>query len=72
MKGGTSFKIMCLGDGGVGKTASVIMFCSSYYVEEYDPTIEDSYRKQKVIDDESCLLGRKEYMFAIVLISPVL
>jgi len=25
-------------------------------VDEYDPTIEDSYRKQKVIDGETCLL----------------
>jgi GTPase KRas protein len=25
-------------------------------VDEYDPTIEDSYRKQVVIDGETCLL----------------
>jgi GTPase KRas protein len=45
-----------LGDGGVGKTALTIQLCSNHFVEEYDPTIEDSYRKQVVIDDESCLL----------------
>ena len=50
------YKICCLGDGGVGKTALTIQLCSNYFVEEYDPTIEDSYRKQVVIDDESCLL----------------
>ena len=50
------FKICCLGDGGVGKTALTIQLCSNHFVEEYDPTIEDSYRKQVVIDDESCLL----------------
>jgi GTPase KRas protein len=47
---------MVLGDGGVGKTASVIQYCSNHFVDEYDPTIEDSYRKQTTIDDEVCLL----------------
>jgi len=50
------YKICVLGDGGVGKTALTIQLCSSHFVEEYDPTIEDSYRKQVVIDNESCLL----------------
>lgn len=50
------YKICCLGDGGVGKTALTIQLCSNHFVEEYDPTIEDSYRKQVVIDEDSCLL----------------
>mmetsp|Transcript_23935 Transcript_23935/g.67048 ORF Transcript_23935/g.67048 Transcript_23935/m.67048 type:complete len:192 (-) Transcript_23935:82-657(-) len=52
----THYKICVLGDGGVGKTALTIQLCSNHFVEEYDPTIEDSYRKQVVIDEESCLL----------------
>eukprot|EP01115_Flamella_aegyptia_P001911 TRINITY_DN131_c0_g1_i1.p1 TRINITY_DN131_c0_g1~~TRINITY_DN131_c0_g1_i1.p1 ORF type:complete len:209 (-),score=61.90 TRINITY_DN131_c0_g1_i1:87-674(-) len=50
------YKICCLGDGGVGKTALTIQLCSNHFVEEYDPTIEDSYRKQVVIDGDTCLL----------------
>jgi len=49
-------KLCCMGDGGVGKTAITIQLCSNHFVEMYDPTIEDSYRKQMVIDDEACLL----------------
>ena len=56
-------KICVLGDGGVGKTALTIQLCSNHFVEEYDPTIEDSYRKQVVIDDESCLLGMPSSFF---------
>ena len=39
----------------------------NHFVDEYDPTIEDSYRKQVWVDDEQCLLdildtaGQEEY-----------
>eukprot|EP01110_Echinostelium_bisporum_P012116 TRINITY_DN6366_c0_g1_i2.p1 TRINITY_DN6366_c0_g1~~TRINITY_DN6366_c0_g1_i2.p1 ORF type:complete len:182 (-),score=40.57 TRINITY_DN6366_c0_g1_i2:143-652(-) len=49
-------KLCCMGDGGVGKTSITIQLCSNHFVEMYDPTIEDSYRKQMVIDEEACLL----------------
>ncbi|KAK9766296.1 RAS2 protein [Basidiobolus ranarum] len=61
------YKIVVLGDGGVGKTALTIQLCLNHFVETYDPTIEDSYRKQAVIDDHSCMLevldtaGQEEY-----------
>ncbi|GLV39728.1 Ras oncogene at 64B [Carabus blaptoides fortunei] len=40
-----------VGGGGVGKSAITIQFIQSYFVPDYDPTIEDSYTKQCVIDD---------------------
>ena len=43
--------------GGVGKSALTIQLIQNHFVEEYDPTIEDSYRKQVVIDGETCLLN---------------
>jgi len=49
-------KLCCMGDGGVGKTSITIQLCSNHFVEMYDPTIEDSYRKQMVIDGDACLL----------------
>ncbi|GAM19996.1 hypothetical protein SAMD00019534_031710 [Acytostelium subglobosum LB1] len=51
-----NLKICVLGDGGVGKTSLTIQLCSNHFVEYYDPTIEDSYRKQVVIDEEACIL----------------
>ena len=44
-----------------------IQLIQNHFVDEYDPTIEDSYRKQVVIDGETCLLdildtaGQEEY-----------
>eukprot|EP00008_Paramoeba_atlantica_P009345 CAMPEP_0201488270 /NCGR_PEP_ID=MMETSP0151_2-20130828/17863_1 /ASSEMBLY_ACC=CAM_ASM_000257 /TAXON_ID=200890 /ORGANISM="Paramoeba atlantica, Strain 621/1 / CCAP 1560/9" /LENGTH=191 /DNA_ID=CAMNT_0047873529 /DNA_START=65 /DNA_END=636 /DNA_ORIENTATION=- len=52
----SSYKICVLGDGGVGKTALTIQLCSNHFVFEYDPTIEDSYRKQCVIDEKPAFL----------------
>ncbi|KAK9468032.1 ras family-domain-containing protein [Lipomyces arxii] len=50
------FKVVVLGDGGVGKTALTIQLCLNHFVEMYDPTVEDSYRKQIVIDHQSCMV----------------
>ena len=49
-------KLVMLGDGGVGKTALVIQLCLNKFVETYDPTIEDSYRKQLILDDRPTTL----------------
>jgi len=46
-----TYKIVVVGCGGVGKSALTIQFIQSYFVTDYDPTIEDSYTKQCVIDD---------------------
>lgn len=45
-RGMTEYKLVVVGDGGVGKSALTIQFIQNHFVEEYDPTIEDSYRKQ--------------------------
>ncbi|KAJ5077456.1 ras-like protein rasd [Anaeramoeba ignava] len=63
----TEYKLVVVGGGGVGKSALVIQLVQSHFVDEYDPTIEDSYRRQVEIDDEICLLdildtaGQEEY-----------
>jgi len=51
-----NYKCVIVGGGGVGKSALTIQLIQGYFIEEYDPTIEDSYRKQITIDDETCLL----------------
>ena len=41
----------------MGKSALTIQLIQNHFVDGYiDPTIEDSYRKQVVIDGETCLL----------------
>ncbi|EFA83137.1 Ras GTPase [Heterostelium album PN500] len=50
------YKLVVMGGGGVGKSALTIQFIQNHFIEEYDPTIEDSYRRQCQVDDDTCLL----------------
>eukprot|EP01087_Luapelamoeba_hula_P006081 TRINITY_DN16223_c0_g1_i1.p2 TRINITY_DN16223_c0_g1~~TRINITY_DN16223_c0_g1_i1.p2 ORF type:complete len:199 (-),score=53.30 TRINITY_DN16223_c0_g1_i1:78-674(-) len=52
----TEYKLVVVGGGGVGKSALTIQLINHHFMDEYDPTIEDSYRKQVEIDAETCLL----------------
>jgi GTPase KRas protein len=62
-------KIVVLGEQGVGKTALTMQYVSNLkcWVHNYDPTVEDVYRKQFALDGEPTLLdifdtaGRDEF-----------
>lgn len=51
-----TYKLVVVGDGGVGKSALTIQFFQKMFVEDYDPTIEDSYIQHTDIDGELCIL----------------
>jgi len=48
--------VVVVGSGGVGKSTLTIQFTQGKFFEEYDPTIEDSYRKQVEVDGQLCTL----------------
>ncbi|CAG9529970.1 MRAS2 family protein [Wuchereria bancrofti] len=50
------FKVVVLGSGGVGKSALTVQFVSNTFIEKYDPTIEDFYRKEIEVDGQPCVL----------------
>ncbi|KAL0484225.1 Ras-like protein [Acrasis kona] len=60
-------KLIVVGGGAVGKSALIIMFIQGHFMDYYDPTIEDSYRKQVTVDNEITILdimdtaGQEEY-----------
>ncbi|PSR75200.1 ras family-domain-containing protein [Coniella lustricola] len=60
-------KIAMLGEGGVGKTSLTVNLTKHVFSETYDPTLEDSYRRQCVIDGTPSHLeildtaGQEEY-----------
>ncbi|KAL6080181.1 Ras- protein Rap-1A [Balamuthia mandrillaris] len=68
-KGGrlNEYRMVVVGAGGVGKSAITVRFIQGNFVEKYDPTIEDSYRKECEVDGQSCVLdimdtaGQEEY-----------
>ncbi|PRP81535.1 small G-protein [Planoprotostelium fungivorum] len=53
------WKIVVLGGGGVGKSAFTIQYIHNRFVDRYDPTIEDLYRKTVELDG-------KQYMVEIL------
>jgi len=50
------YKIVVLGDGGVGKSALTLQFVNHRFLDYHDPTIEDAYQQQAVIDGEAAFL----------------
>jgi len=61
------YKLTVVGAGLVGKSALTVRFIQGNFIEKYDATIEDSYRKQIEIDNQACMLdvmdtaGQEEY-----------
>ena len=62
-----AYQLVVMGSGGVGKSTLSVQFIQGQFVDEYDPTIEDSYRKELVVDGETVSLdildtaGQEEY-----------
>ena len=50
------YKIVVLGSGAVGKSSITVRFVQGIFLVKYDPTIEDSYRKQMEIDGQQYVL----------------
>ncbi|KAF0982388.1 hypothetical protein FDP41_011318 [Naegleria fowleri] len=63
----SDLKICVMGSGGTGKSCITIQFIQGSFVERYDPTIEDSYRKHLEVDQRVRVLdildtaGQQEY-----------
>eukprot|EP00005_Dracoamoeba_jomungandri_P001497 CAMPEP_0174256760 /NCGR_PEP_ID=MMETSP0439-20130205/5962_1 /TAXON_ID=0 /ORGANISM="Stereomyxa ramosa, Strain Chinc5" /LENGTH=188 /DNA_ID=CAMNT_0015339519 /DNA_START=115 /DNA_END=681 /DNA_ORIENTATION=- len=63
----TEYKIVVVGEGAVGKTGLVLRMTEDRFVEDPDPTIEDVYRRQTEVDNQTCLMdildtaGEDEY-----------
>uniref|UniRef100_A0A1I8IBI8 Ras-related protein M-Ras n=1 Tax=Macrostomum lignano TaxID=282301 RepID=A0A1I8IBI8_9PLAT len=51
-----TYKLVVVGNGGVGKSALTIQFFQKMFVQDYDPTIEDSYIQYKMIGSDWYLL----------------
>jgi Ras-related protein Ral-A len=60
-------KVIMVGSGGVGKSALTLQYMYGDFVEEYDPTKADSYRKKVSLDGQECQIdildtaGQEEY-----------
>jgi Ras-related protein M-Ras len=51
-----TYKLVVVGEGGVGKSALTIQFSQKLFVTDYDPTIEDSYIQHTEVDGQWCIL----------------
>jgi GTPase SAR1 family protein len=63
-----NYKLCMWGDGGVGKSALTIQFTQNHFVEEFDPTIEDSYRKYVVVASCEGIRNRRCFSVLVVLL----
>ncbi|XP_070561238.1 circularly permutated Ras protein 1-like isoform X2 [Ptychodera flava] len=54
------YKVVVLGSGGVGKSSITIRFVQDVFVDCYDPTIEDSYRKEIKVKGQARKQSKKD------------
>lgn len=50
------FKVVLFGSGGVGKSAITVQFVANRFVQNYNPTVEDVYRKDIEVNREPCVI----------------
>ena len=51
-----ALQVSVMGSGGVGKSALTLRFVKEYFVQDWDPTIEDAYQKTIVVDGKRSTL----------------
>ncbi|XP_028382135.1 GTPase ERas-like [Phyllostomus discolor] len=51
------YKMVVVGASGVGKSALTIQLNHECFVEDHDPTIQDSYWKEVILEQGSCILN---------------
>lgn len=51
-----TYKLVVIGEGGVGKSSLTIQFFQKQFVDYYDPTIEDQYIQHCEIDGQGVIL----------------
>jgi small GTP-binding protein len=49
---GTEYKIVLIGSTGVGKSSLCTQFTRNKFQERYEPTIEDYYRREAILDGD--------------------
>ncbi|EGC30255.1 rsmA, RAS family GTPase [Dictyostelium purpureum] len=70
--GPKNYKLIVLGSSGVGKTSYSFRFVSNIFITEYDPTVEDAYKKDYTYDGKEMKLeiidtaGQEEYSSGVM------
>ncbi|KAH3766121.1 Ras GTPase [Pelomyxa schiedti] len=52
-----AYKVIVMGDGGVGKSAITIALTQKQFITEYDPTIENAYTFSLTVEERICMLS---------------
>lgn len=50
-------KLVILGRGAVGKSSITLRFVNSEFSEDYNPTLQETFRKTMFIDNKPITLG---------------